>query len=577
MYTTSHTTAWFAAAVSALAIAAPAAQAAQKQAFVDYKIAGGSTLGMPLISPPPSSGRSVRWFHWHPGRQLQSRAAEFGSAAVVGLESMRDLDSLRARYGFDRVLAIPELHAAEVSVTNAQLHALLANAPSDERVRYVSTLGPTRKLFRLRNDPMLRTINPAINAPYEWQFAATHVDRALNLSQGSSMILTCTIDSGVADVPDLAGKVDGRWAFAGQTQTPVSGPGGTDEEGHGTAVASLIAANNDDGFGMAGFGGATHVVTFRDDALADTSIALALTKLTRLGCRIVNMSLGGPDPLSPIFRDSLDRASAAGVLVVAAAGNDSADSVSYPAANLQPPGGAPSLGLAVGSSDFTGKTSSFSNTGSNLSLLAPGDYDDGCSGVLAAIPSVSKMFDGTCYPMFAGERGARYASVAGTSFSSPEVAGVAALVWAARPDLDSSKITEIIKRSAHHEGDTWTPQRGFGILDAAAALELATGRSSADALSVTGFRASRAVRRLTATGRVLWTDGVAVEDASVDCSAKVGGIAIPDGPVSLARGTFTCGWTMPRARAGKLLGNVTVTDAATGVKVSRPFSVTLGR
>jgi serine protease len=579
MNTTTHKTIWAAAAVAALAIAAPTAQAAQKQGFVPFEITGGSTLGMPLISPPPKlSGRSVHWFRWHPSRQLQSRAGEFGSVAVIGLESMRDLAALRELYGFDRVLAIPELHAAEVSVTPAQLRSLLATSPSDERVRYVSPLGPTRKLSRLRNDPMLRTVNPLINAPYEWQFAATHMDRALNLSQGSRMILTCTIDSGVAEVPDLAGKIDGRWSFVGESPTPVSGSNGTDVEGHGTAVASLIAANNDDGFGMAGFGGATHVVAFRDDVLADTTIALALAKLTRLGCRIVNMSLGGPDPLSAILKDAIDKAFAAGVLIVAAAGNESADSVSYPAADLQPPGGAPSLGLAVGSSDFAGKTSSFSNTGQNLSLLAPGDYDDGCSGVLAAIPAVSKTFDGTCYPVFAGDRGSRYASVAGTSFSAPEVAGVAALVWAARPDLDSSKVAEIIKRSASHEGETtWTPQRGFGVLDAAAALELATRRSSADALSVASFRASRATRRLRATGRVVWTDGVAVEDASVDCSAKVGGVAIPEGPVTLTQGIFSCGWTVPRARAGKLLGNVTVTDAATGVKVSRSFSVTLGR
>ena len=57
---------------------------------------------------------------------------------MLGLESMRDLASLRDLYGFDRVLPIPGLHAAEVSVTAAQLHALLTNAPSDERIRYVA-------------------------------------------------------------------------------------------------------------------------------------------------------------------------------------------------------------------------------------------------------------------------------------------------------------------------------------------------------------------------------------------------------------------------------------------------------
>jgi serine protease len=578
MNTKTHKTIWFAAAVAALAIAVPTAQAAQKQTFVPYEIAGSSTVALPLISPPHKlAGRSVHWFHWHPSsRELQARAASFGSVAVVGLESMSDLPSLRERYGFDRVLAIPGLHAAEVSVTPAQLQALLGNARDDKRIRYVSTLGPTRKLLRLRNDPMLRTINPSTNAPYEWQFAATHVDRALNVSQGSPAILTCTIDTGVADVPDLAGKIDGRYYFVGQA--PVQGAGGTDPAGHGTAVASLIAANNDDGFGIAGFGGGTHIIVFRDDALADTSIALALLKLNSLGCRIINMSLGGPEPMSPILRDAIDRVFAAGVLMVAATGNEGAASVFYPAADLQPPNGAPSLGLAVGSSDFGGRTSSFTNTGTNLSLLAPGDYNNGCSGVVAAIPAVSQMWDGSCWPTFNGPGGGRYASVAGTSFSSPEVAGVAALIWAARPDLDSHQVAEFIKRSAHRDGpEAWTPTRGWGVLDAAAALELATGRSSADVLKVTTFRAARTGGRVTAKGRVLWGDGVAIEDASVDCSAKVGGVAVPEGLVTLAQGRFTCSWNLPGARAGTLFGSVTVTDSSTGVKVSQPFSVLRSR
>jgi serine protease len=571
---TTFTSVWFATALAAVAIGTPNVTAAQNQSFVPFTIAGDTTVALPLISPPPRlKGRTVHWFHWHPSRELQGRAGQFGSAAVVGLESMHDLAALREQYGFERVLAIPGLDAAEVSVTPAELQALLTNAPSDRRVRYVAPLGPTRKLLRLRNDPLLRTVNTFTNAPYEWQFAATHVDRALNLSQGSPTILACTIDTGVADIPDLAGKIDGRWYFAGQRAA--SGSDGTDVQGHGTAVASLIAANNDDGFGMAGFGGATHLISFRDEELSDTSIALALLKLTSLGCRIINMSFGGPEPLSPILRDAVDKTFAAGVLMVAGTGNEGAG-VEYPAADLQPPDGGPSLGLAVGSSDVNGSTSSFSNTGRNLSLLAPGDYNDGCSGVLAAIPAVSKMWDGSCWPTFNGPGGGRYASVAGTSFSSPEVAGVAALVWAARPDLDSSKVTEIIKRSARHEGsEAWTPQRGFGVLDAAAALELATHRSSADVLSVTSFHAARGTRRLTATGRVVWGDGVAVEDANVACSATVGGLAVAEASHALSHGTFSCSWSVPRAHAGRLIGTVTVTDTSTRVVATRPFSVRL--
>ncbi len=585
MTTTTHKKARFGTALTAvlaaLALAAPISSAAPQTSFIHYSIAGDTRLASPLVAPPPRlGGRHMHWFRWHPSaRALQGRAGEFGSVAVLGLESMRDLASLRGLYGFDRVLPIPGLHAAEVSVTAAQLHALLTNAPGDERIRYVAPVGPQRKLLRLRNDPMLRTTNAAISAPYEWQFAASRVDRALNLSQGSPMILVGTVDSGIGDVPDLAGKVDARWTFAtnGPPNTQKVANGfGFDIYGHGTGVGSLIAANVDDGFGMAGFGGATHLVSFRDDFLNDTTIALALEKLVSVGCRIVNMSLGGPDPSSPILHDSINKALIAGVLIVAATGNEGNDSVSYPAADLQPADGADSLGLAVGASDFSGHPASWANHGSNLSLVAPGDYNGGCSGVLVAVPPAARMVDNTCWPTFTGTGGGRYASVAGTSFSSPEVAGVAALVWAARPDLRNYEVADIIKRSARRDPSTgWTPTAGYGVLDAAAALELATGRSSADALTVSGFRTIRANRRLTATGRVAWTDGVAPDDARVSCAASVDGTVIHVAAQTFSHGTFTCRWDLSGVRGGKLTGTVTITESHSGVSVSQPFAAAL--
>lgn len=223
------------AALAALTIAAPLASAS-------------------LTSPPPKPGDTqMHWYHWHPStRALQARAVQFGSSAVLGLESMQDLSSLRASYGFRHVQTIPALRAAEVSVDRAQLHELLANAPTDPRLRYVSPVGPRRQTLAMPNDPLLHTLDGSTGLPYEWQFAAAHVDRALDLSRGSRSIVVGTIDTGAADVPDLAGKVDGRWGFAQDgSPIPESRPGGNDEVGHGTAVASLIAANVDDGFGMA--------------------------------------------------------------------------------------------------------------------------------------------------------------------------------------------------------------------------------------------------------------------------------------------------------------------------------------
>ena len=126
----------------------------------------------------------------------------------------------------------------------------------------------------------------------------------LDFTPGDPSVVVGVIDTGVAQAPDLAGKIDGLWSVALNgtlTSEPVTV--GNDDVGHGTAVASLIAANVDDGFGMAGFGGATHLIAVRagsQGVFYDTSVAVALAKLDALGVRIVNLSLGGKYPSRPI-------------------------------------------------------------------------------------------------------------------------------------------------------------------------------------------------------------------------------------------------------------------------------------
>jgi subtilisin family serine protease len=165
------------------------------------------------------------------------------------------------------------------------------------------------------------------------------------------------------------------------------------------------------------------------------------------------------------------------MLLVAAAGNSS-HAVAHPAADLQPAGGARSYGLAVGASDVNGDRAFFSNSGAHLSLLAPGVYDGDCSGVLAAVVPASTDVAGSCYPIWTGTDGAQYGYLAGTSFAAPEVAGVAALVWAARPQLTNYEVADILKQSAQRGSDGWTPTAGFGVLDAGTALQLATSQSN---------------------------------------------------------------------------------------------------
>ena len=460
------------AAVSALALAVPFASAAPQR--------------NPSPVRPPKLHRPMQWFHWHPaGASLQERAQHFGSTAVVGLESMSDLEPLRRHYGFEHVRRIPSLRAVEVRVDSGPLHALLVEGTDDPRIRYVSPVGPARRVMGTPNDPLVQTVDSLTGQPYEWQFAASHVDRALDFTPGDPAVVVGIIDTGVAEVPDLAGKIDGLWSVAPDgnlTSEPLSD--GNDDTGHGTAVASLIAANVSDGFGMAGFGGAAHVIAVHagyHGYFHDTSVARALMKLDALGVRIVNMSLGGTSPSQPILIDAIHKAAADGILLIAASGNAHAE-VSWPAAALQPSGGGRSFGLAVGASDFGGGLASFSNAGKHLSLVAPGAYGDTCSSaVLVALPPATVSEESYCHPHWAGPGGTAYGYYPGTSFAAPEVAGVAALVWAARPQLRNDQVADIIKQSARRDvGTGWTPTMGCGVLDAGAALELATSHTAAE-------------------------------------------------------------------------------------------------
>jgi subtilisin family serine protease len=439
-----------------------------------------------LSRPPALHSAHVGWYRWHPTARVLHR--HFGSKIVLGLASMRDLQSLRVEYGFQHVQTIPALHAAEVQVNRAQLHALLTRGTHDPRIRYVSPLGPGRQRLSVPNDPYLSTIDASTNLPYEWTFFATHVDQALQFTQGDPSLDVGIIDSGISYIPDLAGKIDSLWTVHGTTVTQDFTS--NDQYGHGTMVASVIAANDGDGFGMAGFGGATHIIGVHTTdgngpSIHDTQAAVALTKLVSLGVRIVNMSFGGSTPSEPPLVDAIHLAAAKGVLLIAAAGNDGRGSVSWPAADLQPSGGGRGYGLVVGATDVNGNRATFSNWGDRLSLMAPGTYDNtqGGPGVLLALPPVSQVeglvASATGLPditPWLGPNGSKYTYASGTSFSAPEVAGVAALILAARPDLTNYQVADILKESAHRESADWTPGMGCGILDAGAALELATSR-----------------------------------------------------------------------------------------------------
>lgn len=525
-----------------------------------------------LVSPPrPIALRPMRWSRERLHTGMAAAVMFAGGRAVVGLAEGADGAAVTRDYGVSPVSLNMGLRALEVTGGADRLRALDAAVGSDARLRYVEPVRERATLHR-RNDPLTTALDPVSRVPYEWQFSHVGVDRALNVERGSPAIVVGVIDTGYAAVPDLAGKVAQSWYFLDQATSSL------DTLGHGTFVSSLIGATNDDGQGMAGFCGGCRLMIVKDLELDSYTMATAIHTLTDAGVRIINMSFGGSG-ISLVEKDAMNYAISKGVLLVAAAGNEGG-TVDYPAAYLQPAGGAPGYGLAVGASDAADRPASWSSWGDHLSLLAPGTFTDKplCNvGVLGALPSVASLFDSACGTKFTNPvTGARYGYSDGTSFAAPEAAGVAALVWAAKPELTSSEVVSILLKSATRApGAPWSPDHGWGILNAAAAVQLATGKSTDDAVVVGEPRFTGQVQggqSASATADVTYQDGVTVLDASVTCTAHVGSRTLEATEQRLDNGTVRCTWSLPADVGGQRLeAHVDVRDPLSGATGSRDF------
>jgi subtilisin family serine protease len=291
---------------------------------------------------------------------------------------------------------------------------------------------------------------------WEWQWRSANMDAVPDqVLRDASRVTIAVIDSG-ADLtaPNVRDKSPRTWSVLSHSSRV------RDTLGHGTFVASLAAGSVDDGVGMAGFGGDAKLLVVQaidpDGYITDVDEAAAIVYAVRHGADVINLSIGGTDT-SAIERRAIHWAASRGVLIVAAAGNehDDGNPVEYPAALLR------GIGLAVGATAMDGSRASFSNTGSYLSLAAPGLNVFGDESADSDWPHAQLPWASPGY----------YGWASGTSFAAPEVAGVAALVWGANPRLTAQQVAQVIERSA--TGNGWTPELGWGRLNAGAAVALA--------------------------------------------------------------------------------------------------------
>jgi subtilisin family serine protease len=220
----------------------------------------------------------------------------------------------------------------------------------------------------------------------------------------------------------------------------------SDGLGHGTAVASVIAARGDNGFGLSGMAWNARVMPVK--VLHDNGWGTTATMISGLryaldqGAPVVNMSLNGSDP-SRALDEAIDEAEARGVLVVTSAGNDGQNRdrvASYPASERS------RSVITVASATRAGRLARGSAYGrGSVDIAAPGDE------------------------ILTSDLGGRFARRSGTSFAAAYVTGAAALLAAAHPDASGPRLRAALIASSRRGGRVDSQIAG-GQLDAAAAL-----------------------------------------------------------------------------------------------------------
>ncbi|HEX2773485.1 MAG TPA: S8 family peptidase, partial [Micromonosporaceae bacterium] len=261
--------------------------------------------------------------------------------------------------------------------------------------------------------------------------------QAWDRTKGSTSQVVAVVDTGVNGLhPDLQGRTVG--GYNAITRVIVAAGTNTDDNGHGSMVAGIAAANTNNSIGIAGAAWTGRIMPVKalgsDGTGNDSTVAAGITWAADHGAKVINLSLGGPGD-SPVLHDAVRYATGKGALVVVAAGNDGDGTPQYPAAYPEV--------LAVGATDTAGNLTDFSSWGDWIDVAAPG------------------------FGMVSTGLNQDYYIADGTSFSAPIASGVAALVRTAFPSLTPAQVIARLRSTARDAGPRGIdPYYGYGVLDA---------------------------------------------------------------------------------------------------------------
>lgn len=361
------------------------------------------------------------------------------------------------------------------------LEAIKAMA-SQPGVRYAEP-NYRRHAFATPNDPAFDR---------QWHYAQINLPEAWDTSIGfrtdGNDVVVAVIDTGVFMAhPDLVDKLttDG-YDFISTTENSADGDGidaNPDDPGdgttlaesswHGTHVSGTVAAATNNSTGVAGVSWGARIMPIRVlGTLGGSSFDISQGILYAAGLAnnsgtlptqkadVINLSLGG-ESATQAEQDAVQDAIAAGVILVAASGNETTSAPSYPAAFDDV--------ISVSATDINKAYTSYTNFGTTIDVAAPGgdtttdhNSDGFADGVLSTLVEVT-----------GSNRAAVYAFYEGTSMAAPHVAGVIALMKAVYPALTPDQVNALLARGDLTDdlGDTGRDDfYGYGLINAEKAV-----------------------------------------------------------------------------------------------------------
>lgn len=349
----------------------------------------------------------------------------------------------------------PFLQSVSAQTKKQDVNQVIVTYKSDKEavktMKVPSDQSPTEFIKQLQDQPKIASVerdyvmkrSEISNDPYfdtQWYHQVIHTPKAWAVTTGSNSEIVAVIDDGIdLNQKDLKNQIIAPYDVIHNSTLTI--PVGE----HGTHVSGIIAGslnNAFDGVGVAPNVKIMPINVFDGEDALYSDVIKGIDYAINHGANIINLSLGGNEP-SAILNDAIQRAYQAGILIIAAAGNDGQNIEDYPASYDHVVG--------VSATNHLDYLAYFSNYGPQIDLAAPG------TDIYSTLPNN------------------KFGEMSGTSMATPIVSGTAALVWSVNNHLTNAQVAEQLYKTADDLGPVGKDiYYGYGRINAYKAVATAS-------------------------------------------------------------------------------------------------------